>query len=149
MYWSSYSQHAEWIEARAHLGKMSTPFMLMLTAVLGEGNNIIAVDDVVHKDCALPPSQEICENQISCDNKACYDSIQHCDLTDDCGDSSDEKEYDDFIICQFEDSLCNWENLDDDSGMLFKAYISIFNYYPIFQLESDQWCRQLSCPQGQ
>ena len=53
----------------------------------------IALDDVSFYSCPLPrPTQgEDCPpNQWRCENKVCITNDRLCDLSDDCGDNSDE-----------------------------------------------------------
>ncbi|XP_072014818.1 MAM and LDL-receptor class A domain-containing protein 1-like [Amphiura filiformis] len=82
--------------------------------VLGD----IAIDDVFFSSCALPPTQVFpCPaGQWKCARGACIDEKRRCDLTDDCGDNSDESETDcaAFNTCDFEFGICNWEQLLND-----------------------------------
>ena len=53
----------------------------------------VAVDDFQFVDCDMPrPTEGDCgaEKPFQCNNKVCIEFQQVCDLTDDCGDSSDE-----------------------------------------------------------
>ena len=120
-YWYTYVKKAEWLEARAHIGRQRAPLVLVLEAKLGEGTNIIAVDDISYESCEFPqPPEQSCETdgKLTCANGACYDTTQQCDLVDDCGDGSDEEETlcKDFFLSQFEDDIGTWENLEHDSA---------------------------------
>lgn len=48
---------------------------------------------------------------FTCDRRACVSNSDVCDLTDDCGDNSDEKNCTEYIMCDFEKkNLCSWTN---------------------------------------
>ena len=55
-----------------------------------------AVDDLTMFECGLPAAQDSCEeNMFHCrETKACVTEDKTCDLTDDCGDGSDEDSLD-------------------------------------------------------
>ena len=119
-YWFTYSGKAEWRQARVHLGRQRSPLVVIMEARFGEGKNIMAVDDIKLQACEFPqPPEEGCNaDQYTCKNDACFEKSQKCDLTDDCGDNSDEEDSDcsDYITSRFEESLSSWGNLDDDSA---------------------------------
>lgn len=51
----------------------------------------IAIDDMSFSNCELPKPQKSCYSwQHQCTNRACVSDGRRCDLTDDCGDNSDE-----------------------------------------------------------
>ena len=52
----------------------------------------MAIDDVELIYCDLPVAESECQDNkpIRCGNGACIEKQQQCDLTDDCGDNSDE-----------------------------------------------------------
>ena len=50
-----------------------------------------------------------------CDRRACVPSSEVCDLTDNCGDNSDEKSCNGYYLCDFESkNLCDWRIIQTD-----------------------------------
>ncbi|XP_071956930.1 MAM and LDL-receptor class A domain-containing protein 1-like [Antedon mediterranea] len=88
------NQSPNWLRARVGIGRLSSPFQMSFEAVrsfsvVGD----IALDDVSLRNCALPPRQTQCldtDIQFRCSSGACVYNSYLCDLTDDCGDNSDE-----------------------------------------------------------
>ena len=121
IFWRDYDKHLEWTFTRVTLGRQRMPFWLLLTAFPSEGDSVIAIDDLHYANCDFPKPAENCdEGRFICNNKACIDIEDVCDHSDDCGDNSDEIACDNFNSCNFEDgSMGSWENIDEDSGMLF------------------------------
>nr|XP_016850155.1 PREDICTED: MAM and LDL-receptor class A domain-containing protein 1 [Anolis carolinensis] len=114
-----YNQGKQWLKASIQLGRLPQPFQLSLNKVsLGFYDGVSAIDDITFESCALPPPALNCEgpDHFWCqDSKACISRLLLCDLVDDCGDRSDEKQCEPELQCNFELGLCNWEqDMDDD-----------------------------------
>lgn len=63
------------------------------------------------KSCQFP---EVAVNgcpstSFTCARGSCVDKSRVCDLSDDCGDGSDELNCDKFNQCDFENGLCDWQ----------------------------------------
>ena len=118
IYWLDYNTHSEWAFVKVMIGRQHTPLMFLLTAFPGEGDNVIAIDDMDYTNCEFPKPEENCnEEKFICSNKVCIDRNEVCDHADNCGDNSDEIKCEDYISCNFEDtSMCSWENIDNDGG---------------------------------
>lgn len=98
-----------WTKVDIGLGRHRDIFSLAFTVVHESQpyNAGIAIDDISFFDCALPSPQETCEEyHFHCEiNKACVMNSLKCDLTDDCGDYTDEAlaECSNYIKIDFED----------------------------------------------
>lgn len=110
-----------WQNARLPIGKISKPFRLEFrgTRYFSNSDFDLAIDDVKLINCDFPPARASCPNDFfTCKRKACVQMSRVCDLTDDCGDNSDEADCDGYSQCNFEDGFCNWRH--DESTGLFK-----------------------------
>ena len=82
----------QWKQVSLHIGRRVAPFKIVLKArrsynAFGD----IAIDDLSFHFCSFPKPQSSCySNQHRCMNRACVSSNRKCDMTDDCGDGSDE-----------------------------------------------------------
>ncbi|XP_033638977.1 MAM and LDL-receptor class A domain-containing protein 1-like [Asterias rubens] len=107
----------QWNNLQYGLGRVTQPFTITFEAtrsftVLGD----IALDDISFTGCNLPAASTTpCgSDQFTCTRGNCVDNNRLCDLTDDCGDYSDEQSCDNYHICDFENALCGWNQLDID-----------------------------------
>ena len=82
-----------WTEATLQIGRQREPFEVIFGM---DPKNItfqagVAVDHIEFFDCALPLPRSDCDvDDFQCGNKACVSKELLCDLSDDCGDNSDE-----------------------------------------------------------
>nr|XP_006814730.1 PREDICTED: uncharacterized protein LOC102808787 [Saccoglossus kowalevskii] len=104
-----------WSSALIQIGRIQTKYKLIFEAVSPSG--FVAVDDILMVDCGFEESTDNCiSGKFHCLSGGCIYINQVCDLTDDCGDASDEDTelcgtHD---SCDFEEDLCQWMN--DPSG---------------------------------
>ncbi|XP_077864148.1 MAM and LDL-receptor class A domain-containing protein 1-like [Saccoglossus kowalevskii] len=109
-----------WHIATVPIGRISTDWMLifMSTPLINERGDI-AIDGIVLFGCDFPAVTGSCgSGEFTCDNGACVSTDVTCDLTDDCGDQSDESDYicDGYHFCDFEVGLCGYTNGDDNDA---------------------------------
>lgn len=122
MWEKSGDQGNKWIQAVVPIGHIDHPFQIAFTgsrrySVLGD----IAIDDIKYENCAYPRKlsslvyyytlqylieqdqyykieifctaiQSSCGSLFRCNRGSCVNYDRVCDLTDDCGDNSDEQQ---------------------------------------------------------
>ena len=93
--WSTSNQvtGAKWARALVHIGHYKTGIRILFKATRVYSSNLpVAIDDTSFIGCLPPsPSGGTCApSQLTCASGACVDKIYACDLTDDCGDGTDE-----------------------------------------------------------
>lgn len=104
-----------WNRGVVRLGRISSNFRIMFAAerFWFSQDSDVAIDDVRLTNCEFPPVRPdgcVSNDYFTCDRKACILKNRVCDLIDDCGDNSDEKECGDYTQCDFENGFCNWKN---------------------------------------
>ncbi|XP_033935995.2 LOW QUALITY PROTEIN: MAM and LDL-receptor class A domain-containing protein 1, partial [Pseudochaenichthys georgianus] len=117
-----YDQGSLWNLVSVQLGRITKPFQIALGKIsLGVFDGVSALDDVTFRNCSMPPAAKECpaHTHFHCaESKACVEQMQRCDLTDDCGDASDEQGCSPELQCSFEHGLCSWKQ-EQSGGDVF------------------------------
>ena len=93
-------EEGEWTKVEIGIGRQRNQFNVGFVMSYSDAqtpyNAGVALDDMTMFTCALPLAQDNCgEGEYQCrETKACVSEDKTCDLTDDCGDSSDEDSLD-------------------------------------------------------
>ena len=88
-------QHSsDWVLIEQQIGRRSGEMKLVFNRPSNNAYDAgVAVDDVSFVDCHMPrptPGECKADKPYKCDNEVCLEYEKVCDLTDDCGDGSDE-----------------------------------------------------------
>jgi hypothetical protein len=103
----------QWNRATIKLGRVSQNFRFTFDALRYiSASNDLAIDDIKMRQCQFPvPRTNGCPtNYFTCGTKGCVSKTRVCDLIDDCGDSSDEQNCQNYTQCDFENGLCDWSH---------------------------------------
>jgi len=109
----------EWVRTEVSIGRRQHSFNMSFTGIIGNGwQGDIAIDQISFENCSRPGPCKDPVGKHVCKNGACVDKSKLCDLTDDCGDGSDEGPFicQGYIGCDFENVVdqCNWTQATDD-----------------------------------
>ena len=110
-----------WNQMVIPIGRISSPFSFIFDAdrIFDENNYNLAIDDIRLVNCEFPIPRQTCQTgYFTCERKACVAMSRVCDLIDDCGDNSDEINCKNFLQCDFESDMCNWQNENDQNTKL-------------------------------
>jgi len=103
-----------WTKVSVRIGRIDVPFQIAMDSLHTSTFGWIAFDDIKIIDCHLPPivdpSQCQAADRYQCARGSCISKARICDMTDDCGDHSDETSRlcSSYQICNFDTSLCDW-----------------------------------------
>ncbi|CAB4000024.1 MAM and LDL-receptor class A domain-containing 2 [Paramuricea clavata] len=116
--WTRTGHHGYvWHKSEVAVGGHTSPFTLTFENKHdGSYSGDIAVDSVTMKNCDQQASctggrTKKCKNN----NNYCYSEAQTCDLTNDCGDNTDETSCTN-IRCNFDSGLCKWRNVKGEDN---------------------------------
>ncbi|KAH3887722.1 hypothetical protein DPMN_011741 [Dreissena polymorpha] len=97
---------AGWKTVTVELGKHVGSYIIMFTKLAGNYNGQTAIDDIQFLDCVPAVPQASCPSgMLVCTNKACVGMDTLCDMTNDCGDNSDEDNCGNYRQMNFEAGL--------------------------------------------
>ncbi|KAG1666096.1 MAM and LDL-receptor class A domain-containing protein 2 [Nymphon striatum] len=120
------NHNRRWQLITVGIGRHVPSFYVVLTSKETDKDNYgLIVDDISFVNCAFPKAEAHCPSgHFHCKHtKACVSEDRVCDMTDDCGDNSDEelsKCYENFVMDDFENNsqadklFHQGKNLDED-----------------------------------
>ena len=109
-----YHSMSNWTKIIIEVGRVDVPFQISFDSKRSTTFGYIAIDDTKIFHCHLPPivDPNQCQgvDQFQCTRGSCISKSHICDLTDDCGDDSDESSRlcASYQTCTFESSFCDW-----------------------------------------
>ena len=109
-----YRSMSNWTKVTIEIGRIDVPFQLAIDSARTTNFGWTAIDDTRILRCQMPPivAAAQCQgvNQFQCARGSCIAKSRICDLTDDCGDHSDESSRlcSSYQTCTFDISFCDW-----------------------------------------
>jgi hypothetical protein len=110
-----YLAMTNWTKIQIEINRVNVPFQIAFDSKRSTTWGWVAIDDTEILHCHLPPivSPDQCQgtNQFHCARGACISKAHICDMTDDCGDFSDELRSlcSSYKTCTF-DTFCDWRH---------------------------------------
>jgi len=111
-----YLTMTNWTKVQVQIGRVDVPFQISFDSKRSTVWGFVAIDDTDFLHCQLPPivNPNECQgnDRFHCSRGSCISKDRICDLTDDCGDHSDEKSTlcSSYQTCSFENSFCDWRH---------------------------------------
>jgi hypothetical protein len=117
-----------WTKYTLEIGRVDFPFQLAFDATRSTAFSWLAVDDIKLFQCQFPPilDSNKCSSSMNlfpCARGSCISKARICDMTDDCGDRTDELNglCSNYQTCTFETSFCSWTH-DLTSNFYWELY---------------------------
>ena len=111
-----YKSLSNWTKVTVEIGRVDVPFQIAMDSRRLSPTAWVAIDDTKILRCHLPPivNSTSCQgvNQFLCARGSCVAKSRICDMTDDCGDHSDESSRlcASYQTCTFDVSFCDWRH---------------------------------------
>jgi hypothetical protein len=121
-----YLTMSNWTRVQIEIGRVNVPFQLAFDNARSRTWGWIAIDDTKILHCHLPPivPPDQCQTAdgFHCSRGSCISKNRICDMTDDCGDHSDETSAlcASYRTCTFDVSFCDWRH---DNTTEFKWHL--------------------------
>ncbi|CAF4086941.1 unnamed protein product, partial [Rotaria sordida] len=109
-----YQSMLNWTKVIIEIGRVDVPFQIAFDSQRSITWGSVAIDDTKILRCHLPPivNPNQCQgaDRFLCSRGSCIAKSRICDLTDDCGDKSDESNRlcASYQTCTFDISFCDW-----------------------------------------
>ncbi|CAF0847412.1 unnamed protein product, partial [Rotaria sordida] len=124
-----YHTMTNWTKVNIEIGRVDVPFQIAFDSQRSITWGSVAIDDTKILRCHLPPivNPNQCQgaDRFLCSRGSCIAKSRLCDLTDDCGDDSDESSRlcASYQTCTFDISFCDWthDNTTEFKWLLVKG----------------------------
>jgi hypothetical protein len=109
-----YQSMTNWTKVNIEIGRVDVPFQIAFDSRRSASWGWVAIDDTRIIHCHLPPivNPILCTaaDRFQCARGSCISKARICDVTDDCGDHSDERVQlcSAYQTCTFDTSFCDW-----------------------------------------
>jgi hypothetical protein len=109
-----YQSMTNWTRVSIEIGRVDIPFQIAFDSKRTTSWGWVAIDDAQILHCQLPaivnPNQCQAADRFQCTRGSCISKARICDVTDDCGDHSDERSQlcSSYQTCTFDMSFCDW-----------------------------------------
>jgi hypothetical protein len=113
-----YLSTTNWTRVQVEIARVNGPFQIAFDSTRSVTWGWVAIDDITIQHCHFPPivNPNDCQaaDQFHCTRGSCIEKSRICDMTDDCGDHSDELRTlcASYQTCTFDISFCDWRHDD-------------------------------------